>query len=172
MSVLREIMTLAAIYAKEHRILLDTIQAYKDDVEEIKIKWRNELQERVRNEQVARVALASVIEANPEGFVKPRTMSYEGIKFGLTKVKKQLKIPDPDYTIKKIRDLFPDLTPTLIETKDSLVRAALNQLDDSDLLSIGVEISDQKDEVVIKTSDKEIEKLLKLLESAIEGGTS
>ncbi|MCU7886720.1 MAG: hypothetical protein KZQ82_21235, partial [Candidatus Thiodiazotropha sp. (ex Lucinoma annulata)] len=94
-----------------------------------------------------------------EDFKKPRTRVFEGIQVGLRKSSGLLKFT-PKKTIPAIKRHLPDQQDVLIKTEEKVVSKAINNLSASDLKKIGVRVIPGTDQVVIKPTDSEINKLI------------
>lgn len=110
--------------------------------------------------------LQALIEGNPGLFVKPRKVSFHGIKFGLEKGKGKLVIKDPAKTIKLIKARLPNLAGVLIATEEKPAAKAIAALTAGELKSIAVEITGADDFVVIRPEDGAIDGLVKALVKA------
>lgn len=162
------IETLAAraeTLANARRHLGDFVGALQEGINHLRADAMPELRAQIEIATEAYNALKAEIEAHPECFDKPRTMSLHGIKFGYAKGKGGLEIADPDRTVKLIRKHLPDQADVLIATKEAPVKDALAQLPADDLKRIGVEVKGTGDCVVIRPADGEIDKLVKALVS-------
>lgn len=111
-------------------------------------------------------ALHGDIRAHPELFVRPRTVEAHGIRFGLAASKDSLDIPDPDKTVRLIREHLPDMADGLIQTKETPVKDALSRLKPAELKRIGVKVEGGGDVVVIRPADRDLDNLVKALVSA------
>lgn len=114
--------------------------------------------------------LKALIEANPALFAKPRTVIFHGVKVGYQKGKGAITFDDADQVIKLIRKHMPDQADVLIATAEKPAKDALAQLTAAELKRIGVSVTDASDQVVIKPTDSETDKLVDaLLKGATEG---
>lgn len=113
--------------------------------------------------------LKQVIEANPELFVKPRTVVLNGIKVGLAKGKGSIEFEDPEQVVKLIKRNHPDQVDVLIQTEEKPVKTALAQLSAAELKRLGVKVEGTDDVVVIKPTDSAVDKTVAaLLKAAID----
>lgn len=119
--------------------------------------------------QDLRDALTAEIEAHPELFVKPRTITVDGIKVGLAKAKGKITWDDEAKVVELIQKHFPQGADTLIKTTRTPIRAALANLTVAELKKIGCRIIETEDEVIIKPQDSELDKIVnRLLEDSKE----
>lgn len=110
-----------------------------------------------------RDGLTAEIEAHPELFAKPRTITIDGIRVGLAKGKGKIVWDDQDKVIALIERHFPSSADTLIKTSRAPIRAALANLTVAELKKIGCRVVESADEVVIKPQDSELDKLINRL---------
>jgi len=113
--------------------------------------------------------LEAGIQGKPELFRSPRTVVLFGIKIGMQKVRTGIGWEEDDQVVKLIRKHFPEQAETLIKTKETPVKSALNLLTVAELKKVGVSVTEGGDQVVIKATDTEVDKLVaKLLEEEKE----
>jgi hypothetical protein len=112
--------------------------------------------------------LKGIIEANPQFFVKPKTVVMHGVKVGYTKGKGGITFDDPAQVCKLIKKHLPEQADVLIITKESPAKDALAQLSAADLKRIGCTVVNTGDQVVIKPADSEVDKLVDAL---VKGAT-
>ena len=107
--------------------------------------------------------LKVAIESAPELFVKPRTLVIAGVRIGIQKGKGQIVYGDADQVVKLIRKHFPEQADALIAVKETPVKKALANLSVAELKRIGVTVEETGDQVVIKPTDSEVDKLVAAL---------
>jgi hypothetical protein len=113
--------------------------------------------------------LKGLIDANPQLFVRPRTVVFHGVKVGYGKGKGGITFEDGAQVVKLIKKHLPDQAEVLIITKESPAKDALAQLSATDLKKIGCSVVNAGDAVVIKPTDSEVDKLVDtLLKGATE----
>jgi hypothetical protein len=106
------------------------------------------------------LALYQAIEENPGEFVKPRTRILHGIKFGIQKKKGEVTWDDEERVIFLIKKHFPELIEGLIRVKETPIKNALAEMAAVDLKKLGVSVENDTDEVFIKATDSEIDKIV------------
>lgn len=150
--------------AKTHGANVDKLQGLVSDMERdiatIRTKYSYVISAAVRKARESKRELSATIELHPEHFTKPRTQEVAGIKFGLQKGKGKAVIADKEATIKAIKTKLPKKVEDLIETTEKLVTKAVNKLSGAELKKIGVEYKKTGDQVVIKSTDDKIHKLI------------
>ena len=159
----------AEALARARGQLAELVQVLEEGLNHLKADAMPMIRESIDAAATAWSALAAEIEAHPELFVKPRTVSMHGIKFGFGKGKGGLEIADADRTCALIKKHLPDQAEVLIATKETPVKDALAQLPAADLKRIGVNVKDTGDQVVIRPADGEIDKIVKALIKAAVG---
>jgi hypothetical protein len=162
-----EVVTERAEALATHRERLGAlVGALNKSIELLKADHMPELRAAITEATDSWASLEAGIRANPELFVKPRTISVHGIKFGLAKGKGSLEIANEAKTIMLIEKHFPEKADVLIDVKKTPAKDAICLLPAADLKRIGCEVKDTGDRVVIKPSDGEVDKIVKALISA------
>jgi hypothetical protein len=151
------------IYADAHNELGKEVGLLQEKMEGIKTEAMRTIRRSVAATRERREELRSMVEASPELFEKPRTAVFYGVKVGFQKGKGKIVIDDPEKTIRKIREHLTALTDTLIETKETPRKSAIEQLDVADLKMIGCKVEGTDDMVVVKPVDGEIDKIIAAL---------
>ncbi len=111
----------------------------------------------------AQKELYLAIEGHPEEFVKPRTRLLHGIKFGYQKRKGEVTWEDEIRVVYLIKKNFPELVDGLIRTKETPNKSALADMAATDLKKLGVSVENDTDEVVIKATDSEIDRIVEAI---------
>lgn len=158
-----EIERLTRAYASDHRelrFLIDALQAELDDAKRRSMKQIRRAVERAR---ASREKLRQAIDERRDLFVKPRTVTIDGIKAGLQKQKGTLSFEDADQVVRLIRRHLPEMADVLIATTERPAKDAIAQLPASDLRRIGVSLTDDTDAVLIKDTAGEVDKLVEAL---------
>lgn len=151
---------------RELRFLVESLQAEIDDAKRRAMKKIRQAVDRTSN---ARQVLHALVEQRPDLFVKPRTVVIDGVKVGFQKQKGGLVIVDEERTCALIRKKLPDVADQLIRVTEKPIKEALNQLSAFDLKAIGVQVTADTDEVLIKDTASDVDKLVAaLLKDAAE----
>lgn len=98
-------------------------------------------------------ALKALIEAAPELFVRPKTVTLHGIRCGYQKGRGGIAFDDADAVVAAIQKHLPDMAGQLIRWNASPLKEALNQLAVADLKKIGCRVVDTGEQVVVKPVD-------------------
>lgn len=163
MKTVKELEGHSKDYADARQILSDRVQALEDEVEAVKRKYFPTIRHAANKAKTLREVLANAIEESRDLFKKPKTMTVHGIKFGLQKSVEDLDYDDEEQVIKRIKKLMVDRVDVLINTKEKLCKTALKQLPVSDLKKIGITSVDGSEQILIKDTNTDIDKLVKKL---------
>ncbi|MGE0256882.1 MAG: host-nuclease inhibitor Gam family protein [Alphaproteobacteria bacterium] len=163
MTTIADIEKLARAYAAKRGALADQVSMLLADLAELKRRRLSEIRKAVARAAEAHGALHAALEAHPELFVKPRSMTFDGIKVGWAKGKGEIHVADAAQVVKLIRRHFPDRFDDLVKVKETPLKSALGRLTVDELKRIGVTVEETGDRVVIKPVDGEVEKLVDAL---------
>ena len=167
---LEPIVRLARAYAAERDALQQIVDTVHDAQRAIVRKHRRSLTAAIARTSGARDELQEAIEVVPQLFVKPRTQTEEGIKFGLRKQPGALRIADETKVIARVRKHFPEREQDLVQVKESVAKAALRKLPATDLARLGVTLEADEDEVTIKAASDALDRLVAALMGDVEEG--
>ena len=169
MATMEKIEKLTRNYADARERLAETVQALEDKIEAIKRQYLPGIKIQVGIAAQEKADLKAAIEDGKELFVRPRTVIISGIKVGLEKGKGRIDWDDNDTVVRLIEKHFSDQAEVLIQTKKKPVKKALANLSAAELKKLGIQVEDTGDQVVIKPTDSQIEKLVdKLLKEKDE----
>lgn len=163
MASLYEIETATKEYSEKRRQLADLIHDLENQIADLKRKALPGVRRALDRATEAQDKLHNLISESPELFVKPRTLTWHGVKIGYQKAKGTITWDDEEAVVKLIRKHFPDQVDILIKSKEVPVKTALAQLTVAELKKLGVSVVEAGDEVIIKTTDSEIDKLVDTL---------
>ncbi len=169
MATMERIEKLTRNYADARERLAETVQALEDKIEAIKRQYLPGIKIQVGIATQEKADLKAAVEDSKELFAKPRTVIISGIKVGFEKGKGRIEWEDNDTVVRLIEKHFPDQAEVLVQTKKKPVKKALANLSASELKKLGIQVEDTGDQVVIKPTDSQIEKLVdKLLKEKDE----
>jgi hypothetical protein len=161
MSNQKEVIEQAAQkYSKERGILAGLVTTLDNEILKLQRKALPAIRKAVDATKEAEAKLEALLKNNTALFVKPRTWTIHGIKFGFGKQKGCIEIPNVDNTIKLIRKHFPEKADLLIVQKESISKDALGNITVDDLKKIGCKVIADTDAVVIKPTDSNVDKLV------------
>lgn len=153
----------ARLHAEHQRELRFLVEALQAEIEDAKRRALRNIRRAIDRAANSRGALKSLIEQRPDLFEKPRTVVIDGIKVGFQKQKGGLLIEDEARTCALIHKHLPDVVDVLIQVTEKPIKAALNQLTAADLRAIAVQVTSDTDEVLIKDTASDIDKLVAAL---------
>jgi hypothetical protein len=137
--------------------------ALNAEMEACKKKRLAQIRKLVIAAKATKAALNDAVIANAALFEKPRTRQLHGFKIGMRKLEGRMVFSDEDKAVELVRKHLPDLADVLIKTTESIVKDAAGTLNAADLKRIGGQITDSVDEVVIKPTAGDVEKLVDAL---------
>lgn len=137
--------------------------ALQAEIEVCKKKRLAQIRKLVAKAKATKAVLNDAITANAALFEKPRTRQLHGFKVGMRKLEGKMVFSDEDKACQLVFRHFPETADVLIDTKYSIIKDAAGQLSAADLKRIGGEITDSLDEVVIKPTAGDVEKLVDAL---------
>lgn len=152
---------------QEYSVARDALAAHVEELQSGITALKKQSLPKIRRqaERVAEkyIALHGAIEAAPDLFVKPKTVIFHGVKIGYVKGRGEITWEDTDQVLKLIKKHFPDQVDMLIKIEEKPIKAALAQLAVADLKRIGVTVTETNDQIVIKPTDSEIDRLVNAL---------
>ncbi len=163
MATLSEIEKLAKEFSEARGILRDRVDVLNMGIDALKKRYIPGIRSAVEKAKEKQAVLSDAIEGNRELFVKPRTLTIFGIKFGIEKQKGKLEWEDKGIVVKLIKKLFPDSWETYVKVKEDPMKKTLATLPSADLKKLGIQVTETGDAVVIKPADSEVDKLVDAL---------
>lgn len=163
MRTLAELEAMATRYADARTKLGEEVQLLQDEMEAARRAAMPRIRKLVGAAAEHQAQLKAGIEDSPDLFVRPKTLVVAGIKIGFVKQRGQIEFDDPEKVCALIEKHLPDLEETLIAIKRAPVKKALEQLTAADLKRIGVTVSNDREVVVIKPTDDQVDKLVTAL---------
>lgn len=157
------IQTAARKHAEHRRDLRLLVSALQTEIAEAKRRAMKQITRAVERASASEAALRHMVETRKDLFDRPRTLTVDGVKFGWAKGKGKLVYDDGEAVCRLIDKHLPDAADALIDIKRTPIRAALEQLSAAELKRIGVSIKDDDDQVVIRDTANEIDKIVSAL---------
>ena len=155
-----ELETLCTAYSKARAELAERVAALEAELSAVKRRHIRGIKTAAARGSDLQAELHAAIETNPELFEQPRTRTFSGIKVGFIKGKGKLAWDDSAKVCARIRKVFPDQGALLIRTEEAPAAEVLKSWSASDLAKLGIRIEGTGDQIVIKASDSEIDKLV------------
>lgn len=160
---LGDIEKLTKAFAEAREVLADRVRELEEIITTYRRRRLPGIKSAVNTVTEMQSVLKAALEEGRSLFVRPRTMIMHGVKVGFQKGKGTISWGDEDQVIKLIKKHLPEQADILIKTKEKLVKDALQNLPAADLKKIGVTVEETGDQVVIKSTDSEIDKFVDAL---------
>lgn len=161
---LAEIESATKKYSEDYGKLTGKVSEMEEEISAVKRRFMPHIKRYADNVADSRSALTSAIVANPDSFVKPRTLTMFGIKVGMQKGKGKIEFQSDEKTIQLIRKNFPEKTDLFIETKEVPLKDVITStLNAQEIKKLGVSITEATDAPLIKSAVKDIDKLVDAL---------
>jgi hypothetical protein len=163
MASITDIEKTAKLFADARALLAGRLEELNAELETAKRKHMADIKRAVNRASLLQDELRTEIEESPDLFVKPRTLVLHGIKCGFQKKPGRIEWADDAQVVKLIRKNFPDTFDVLVKTTEAPVKKALQQLSALELKKIAVNVTADADEVLIKDTVSDIDKLVEAL---------
>jgi hypothetical protein len=163
MTTLADIDRRARLYADARDHLTGIVTELTAAIESTKRQALPDLKRAVARAAEHHDELKAAIEAAPELFRKPKTLTLHGIRLGYAKGKGGIAWDDADAVVCAIQKYLPDQAEALIRWTAKPLKEAINQLDVADLKKIGCRVVDTGEQIVIKPVDSDVDKLVDAL---------
>jgi hypothetical protein len=166
MTTLQDVHTRAQVLSKSRDLLGQLLRTMEAQIETIKTGSLPDIKRAARQIIKQHDELTTLIVANPAMFAKPRTHIVDGLKFGLQKRPGMLMWEDDAVLCERIHklckagDLTAEQADMLIARREKPVAKALEKLDGKLLKRLGVTVTADTDEPLIKSVDGEVEKAI------------
>ncbi len=161
-----DIQKRAEALSQARESLAELLRVLHTELESVKQGSMPDIRRAARKVAEEHNKLRAVIEANPELFAKPRTQVAAGLKYGMQKARGKMSWASDEQLCQRIHkladagDLTGEQVELLIVSTEKPVAKALEKLDAKLLKRLGVTVSADTDEVVIKSVDSEVEKAI------------
>ena len=163
MSDLGTIEEKAKAYAAARDELAEAVRETEEEVQRIKRRRLPAIRRRVDTAANSRAELEAAVRERPDLFKSPKTLTLHGIRVGYQKGKGKIVVEDAERVVKLIRKHFPERFDDLVKVEEKPVKTALNNLSTSELKKIGCTVTEAGEDVVVKPTDSEIDKLVDAL---------
>lgn len=163
MATLAEIERLCKAYSLARAALKEKVEALNDEIERLKRQRLPQIRKAVELAAEKQRELTTAVEGSKELFEKPKTQIFHSIEVGFRKGKGQLVWEDEDQLIKLIHKYYPDEWENYIKVVEKPLKTALSQLSVQELKKLGITVIETGDEVVVKATDTEIDRLVNAL---------
>lgn len=158
-----DIQKATSAFAGERQKLTTMIQQLNDEIERLKKSKLAEIRKAVNATAEKKSVLTGLIEAAKDLFTKPRTLIFHGVKVGFQKGKGSLEWEDDEQVVKLIKKVCPEQVDVLVKTTEKPVKATLLELDTATLKKLGITVEETGDQVVIRPTDSQVDKIVTAL---------
>jgi len=163
MATMSEIEKSAKDLAAARDALKSKMQTLEDEILAAKKKHLPGIRKSVEAAAGRHQELFDAVAESEELFGRPKSVIFHGIRVGYQKAKGEIVWEDTSQVIRLIKKNLPEQTDALIKVTETPIKPALQQLSVADLKKIGVTLTETGDEVVIRPTDSEIDKLINVL---------
>lgn len=163
MTTLSRIEEMTKDFSEARKALAAEVEELEAEIALYKKKHMPRIKKLVENAAEKKAKLHAAIEEAPEFFKSPRTYVMYGIKVGLQKGKGEIKWESTEQVVKLLHKYYPEQAETLIKITETPVKTALAQLNASELKRLGVTITETGDQIIIKATDSEVDRLVEAL---------
>lgn len=153
----------ARVYAEARERLQLSVNALQDAINTLHREHLPTIKRHLNTAFRHENELRELVEANPHLFTKPKTVVLYGIKLGFQKGKGSIRFEDADQVVKLIKRKLPEQADVLIKTQEVPVKDALAQLTVQQLKSIGCQVTEAGELVIVKAVDSAVDKLVTAL---------
>lgn len=160
---MEQIETLCADFATRRDSLHQRLTILEGELQTVKRRHLKELKRCTALAAASESTLRAAIEQGPDLFDKPKTQIFHGIKVGYRKGSGALDWEDDEELVRKIEKLFGDHAEDYLIVKKKPSAESLETCDAATLKRLGVCVSDDGEQVVIKPVETAVEKLVKAL---------
>lgn len=166
-SPVAEIDLLTKSYSKARALLAERVNALNAELRSVQARKIEGIKSALAAAADAKALLVAILQEHPELFVKPRTMTLNGIKVGYGQGKGRVDWDDDESVISRAQKLLGknDLTQEefdlIILTKREISATGLKTLEGNLLKRLGVTVEGTGDVVIVKTEDGAVDKLVK-----------
>lgn len=154
---------LTKIYADAAGALNDAVAELEAELEATKRKRMKDIKALVVRTAEAKAKLHASVEAHPELFHKPKTLTIAGVRVGLQKGKGKLDWEDDDQLVAKIEKVYGDQAADYLIITKKPSSTALNELETAELRKLGVTVEETGEQIVIRHVSSEVEKVIKAM---------
>lgn len=163
MPSLADIETRAKKYADARERVTAIVTALNEAMNLLKKSELPKLRKAIASAAEHHDALKALITDAPDLFVKPKTVTFHGLRLGYMKGKGKIEWADADQVVRLIKKHFPEQADALIATTEKPVKDAINGLTAAELKKIGISVTEGGEVVFIKPVDSAVDKMVDAL---------
>jgi hypothetical protein len=154
-----DLARLASAFGAAYRTLEAAVGTVEAEIAAVRAKHFDDLVAAVAATESARAGLEAAVDARRDLFVRPRTRTVDGVRYGVTLQRGGIHYDSDAAVVARIEALMPDRAGLLIATTKVPVKTALADLHETELKRLGVERRGDTDKVVVKMVAGDAEKL-------------
>ncbi|MHB1273645.1 MAG: hypothetical protein ACYCZD_12925 [Rhodanobacter sp.] len=157
--------THALAYRTARDVLAEQVTELEAELQALKAKRMPKLRRALTQAADCEAALREAVQATPAAlWASPRTRTFHGIKVGYAKQRGKVEFDDEAKVILRIRNLLPpDQAALLIRVREAVHKPAVYDLTAADLRRLGITVSADCDQLVIKDAASELDKALQAI---------
>ncbi|MBE0598321.1 MAG: hypothetical protein IH614_13720 [Desulfuromonadales bacterium] len=163
MATLAQIDGLTRDFSDKRKALSSRVRALEDAIAALRLQHMPAIRTAADDVAEAQALLHAAIDESKGLFSRPKTMTLHGTKIGLQKAKGKVKFSNANNVIKLIKKHLSEKQELLIKTTEKLLKSGIEKLTVGELKQIGCEVAETGDEIVIKPTDSDIDKLVDAL---------
>jgi hypothetical protein len=162
---LSDIQKLVKDFSDARAELRERVEVLEAGMRALKARYLPAIRKAVERAKEKQDLLWAAIDGSRDLFVKPRTLTLFGIRFGVEKQKGKIEWAKEATAgiVKMIKKFFPDSWETYVRVKETPMKKTLATLPSADLKRLGIQVADTGDAVTIKPVDSEVDKLVDAL---------
>ena len=161
-------------YADERALLDSLVMELQGTLENVKNARLPKIRKAVAATAASLAHLREALADAPELFDKPKTQIFHGIRVGYRKGKGEVEWNDEALVVARIKEHFGNVgSKAYLVVTERPSKDALKELEPADLRKLGARIEGDGEEVYVKETDGEAEKVVNaLLKGAIKEATA
>ncbi|MCX7806862.1 MAG: hypothetical protein N3A38_16995, partial [Planctomycetota bacterium] len=152
---LADIEKVTGAYAEQRARLAELVAELEGEIAALKRRRMPAIRAAAEEAARRREAVEEAVAAAPDLFVRPRSLIIRGIRVGFEKGRGRIEVPDPEATIKRIKQRYPDEWVLYVHVRETPNKDALRSLPADELRRLGVHIEDAADRIVVRATDSE-----------------
>jgi hypothetical protein len=153
-------------YSVARGALVELVNGLHNEIEQAKKKYLGAIRKQVVKTKDTESALAALVERSADLFVKPKTLTFHGVKVGFGKLPGKIEFDSADKLVARIERIYKGdetMLEQLLIIKKKPSKEGLEKLDVPALQKLGVSVQDAGERVIVKSVDGEVDKLVAAL---------
>jgi len=163
MSNLQQIEKLTRAYVDAHRNLADEVEIIQAEIAEVRRAHIRRLRQLAGKAKERRALVLEMVQAGPDLFTKPRSITIDGVKVGYRKQPSKIGWLSAAEVLARIRRRFGKDAEDYIRVSESPDKAALKELSAEQLKKLGVQVIPGVDVPFCQATDDVVDKLVQAM---------